>query len=391
MSAVVVEKLNENLINVGLVKAGLPMRGRDVGAKAKALEKHYEQHEAQLAECDVCGCTGPLEATACPFCGDESPVDGAPAPPPESRLSGAPPADPEVVEAAAELVPRFGGDVVAFGPAGRDATLEERRLDRAVERAHVFRAEMKGSGWDLGNALREIEDGKLYLARRDLKQVPVYPTFEKFVAAEFDCSATWARSLIDVARSFTREQAMALGPSKLVPLLRVSGDERQRLLEAAPEMSTREIAAEVRAVAGGERRETGREAPEGLKQGRGRAQYGTKARVQQHVRETPKMPDPVIFPRPVSQEAEAEARAEKRGKPKPRKLTVIASEGVALVPLWARRKTPGDRRRAKSLADEPKGRLRFPNGTEAVILVREGDKGMVVQITFGESRDAADE
>ncbi len=374
------EKLSQQAISVALVKEGLAIGGT-VAAMAKRLQKHFVDGAAPLVRCDECNGDspdGPGYESSCPFCGSAEPIEERPSP------TGA------IVPAApAEIVPVVDA-VVLPAAARRSRDAEERKLDAALDRARVYHAEAKGAGWDLGNVLREIEEGKLFLARKDAKGVPVHSTFEKFCQAEMGVSGAWARNMIDVAKAFTREQAMALGPSKLVPMLRIAGDERARLLEAAPEMTSRQIAAEVKAIAGDERRVTDRDGGTRPHVNREGLKLGTKKRREQHLRETPKRAEPLLFPRPVEQGAKVEEKAAKKGRPSPRKLTMIAREGQVLVPLWsAKRKKPGDERRAQTIADDPKGRMRMTNGTELVFVVRMGKKGLVIDVTAAEVRDEA--
>jgi len=249
-----VEALKVEVMHVSLVREGLPVPQKGVSAPALAakLQAHFESGRADLVRCDTCNGLSPNDLASypsCPFCGSSEPIaaDGAPAQA-GAEATGAP---------SAAVVPFVPSEVVG-APAEVEADV--RKLDDALARAQLYRQEMKGAGWDLGNALREIEEKKLYLARRDGKGVPVHPTFDQFCEREFGCSGRWARSMIDVAREFTREQAMDLGPRKLTPLLRLGAAEKQEMIARLPEMTQREVDREVQArTADKPRRATARE------------------------------------------------------------------------------------------------------------------------------------
>ena len=242
--------LKLDAMRVALVREGLPVPrdGASALAVAQKLQAHFEKEAAKLVECDECGGLSPGDLASyptCPYCGSSEPIDAAPTPD----------AEPGQPSASTVVVPFAPGEVV-----GAPVEADVRKLDDALARAQLYRQEMKGSGWDLGNVLREIEEKKLYLARRDDKGVPVHPTFDQFCEREFGCSGRWARSMIDVAREFTREQAMDLGPRKLTPLLRLGAAEKQEMIARLPEMTQREVDREVQArTADKPRRATARE------------------------------------------------------------------------------------------------------------------------------------
>lgn len=429
--------LSTDTMKVSLVREGLPVpKTASATAMARALQKHFDASGKALVRCDDClgvSPSDPVAYPACPFCGSAEPIEEVPGavrdivaaklvgPVRVGEIAVAPLSEVVVDDAA----PPAGGLVLHSGevlPAERGA--DEKKLDGALERARVYRQEMKGAGWDLGNVLREIEERKLYLARRDSKGAPVHSTFDDFCEREFDCSGRWARSMIDVAREFTREQAMGLGARKLTPLLRLGAAERQEMVARAAEMTTREVEREVAAKTEGQpRRESAREGDTAIPTN---GQPSRRAAIRELVAQKPELRDKPrevakalgldvsakvvkkalqptkaqlkstkdlptkharVFPRPVDQAAQAAAAAETAKKPRPKKLTVIALEGRAAVALYARRRKPSDVRRAQSLADEPQGRLRMQNGTEVLISLRMGKAGLVCDVTFAEVVD----
>lgn len=408
-----IEKLKVEVMNVSLVKEGMGISSKSEGVErvAKRLSKVYvdwaKKSGEKLAVCDNCGGESPCDdkrCPCCPFCGDDSPIE-------EERSVAVVVAVPESLATAvsAELVER-------------EVSADERKLDAAVDRVRVFCAEARGASWDAGNALREIEEKALWRARADAGGGARYKTFDDFVQAEFGFTARWARDVIDLAKEFTREQVMTLGRKKLVPIMRLSGETRANLLERAPEMSAREVSREVVAVADGAVRDTGRERAGGVPvpmNGKPSKSAALRARREEILAAKPdltapevakelgisvpklaKIMKPVaraslreptvakhapIFPRAVDQAEKGEKVAAAEGKPTPRKLTLIALEGRVPVPLYARRKKPGDSRRAQEISDDPQGRLVLLNGTELRFSVRRGKKGLVVDVTVQET------
>lgn len=420
--------LSTDTMKVSLVREGLPIpKGGSAKAMATALQKHFDAGGKPLVECSDCLGFSPSDMVAypaCPFCGSAEPIE---------ESSGAAPPDGAAPTSAVAFHDAEPGGIVVAPPAevvAGEKAADEKKLDSALERARVYRQEMKGAGWDLGNVLREIEEKKLYLARRDpLTKAPVHATFEEFCEREFDTSGRWARSMIDVAREFTREQAMDLGARKLTPMLRLGAAARQEMIRRAPEMTTRQVEREVAAATEGQpRRESERETdaavptaghptrraairalvaerpelrehPEKIAKELGlkgvplvqvkKALQATKAQL----RSTNDLPTKVgrVFPRPVNAEEQAAAAAVREKKPAPKKITVIAPEGRCAVALYARRKKPNDSRRAQTLADEPMGRSTMINNTEVLIRIRMGKEGLVCDLTWQERVDPAGE
>lgn len=411
-----VEKFKVDVINVALVKEGMGISSRAEGAEraARRLSRAYVEWAKKtgqgLVVCDNCGGESPADPArcpCCPFCGSADPIEGA-----DAQSAAVAVATPEALATAASA------EVVE-----REVSADERKLDAAVDRVRVFCAEARGASWDAGNALREIEEKSLWRARTDAGGKARHKTFDDFVQAEFGFTARWARDVIDLAKEFTREQVMTLGRKKLIPIARLTGEARAGLLDRAPEMSAREVSREVAVVADGAQRETGRErqtpVPTNGKPSRAAA---LRARREEILAARPDLTAPevakelgisvpklakvmrpvaraslrdataakhaLIFPRAVDQADKGPRVAKAEGKPAPRKLTLIALEGRVPVPLYARRKKPGDdRRRAQEVSDDPQGRLVLLNGTELRLSVRRGKKGLVVDVTVQESSE----
>lgn len=331
---------NLELVDAALDREGQPNDGTPK-ERIERLKAHYEAlPNDRLADCDECGFPSPAEEPACSFCG-------------HSDVTGIAIVD----TASAEL-----GDLVEA----------ERRLDAAIGRYAGAGREMVGSGWDMGNAAREIRESKLYLARRGPQGEPLYRNFEEFCRLELRRSARDIRQMIDVSENFSREDAIQVGTTKLGITLRVIDAERRApLLDMA-----RDPAVTVRQLTEATREATKDQAPKIDRLGRAHKKMGRR----------PKGP---IFPpvAPFLPKPAEEPQAEETPK-RVRRLTLAIEEGEHQVLLWARRNSPGDRRRAREVTDGPVGRIRFLNGTQMRIRVFRGEKGMYLKI---EATVAADE
>lgn len=244
---------------------------------------------------------------------------------------------------------RSNGGSLAL-PSKTKLTPEERThaLDVAVSEVHRIKGEMaKGfaSGtYDLGKKLMEIYEGKLHLERRDAAGAPRYAGWKEFCRGELGLDGKYALKLMDVSQSFTREEFLKVGPTKLIPLLRIPEQARQDLVKSAPDKPRSQILEEVRAMVGDKVRDTGRAAASAgganLQQG-GRGKANGKA-------------EPT------------EAKEDQN------KITVALVAKRHRVKLYAKGK---DERRAKTMADLPKGTMELENGTRMDFLVVKNPKG----------------
>lgn len=385
------------LVDAALVRAGLATKGT-LAERAKRLADYFERGEAdpagggevELLDCSECGYPSPKSEPACCFCGHAG-------------------------EGAEEVPPDVSAD-----PAGA-----ERRLDAAIGRFNAFGREMVGAGWDMGNALREIHEHRLYLARREANTgQPLYRNFDEFCRDELKTTAQNARRMLDVARAFSRAQAVTVGTSKLSLVLKVTDPEAQaRLLAAAPTSTVKELHEEVRrATAGEPPRETDRRgrawSPPAPKLDVEPRQYtptpgtrvvaipsnpsrpGGAGEVKRHVDGGTRVEvllddgptlstfrkEEVAISAPTATSSTDAAPA--KPPPKPRKrLTMVVEEGPVQVKFYARKRRPGDRRRAQTFADAPRAVYRAANGTKVTVRLHKGERGIYATLDFAEVKD----
>lgn len=332
------ERTRDDLVRAALVREGLPVDG-DRDGRIERLEEHYNSCGGDVFDCDECGYPTPAiegesEPPPCHFCGYS---EGAT----EDRSSVA-------------IAPSSPSSALALPESGPIPAGAEEQLDAAIRRYATGAREMAAAGWDMGDAAREIDERKLYLARRDRKGQPIFRTFDDFARAELGRSGAHTRQLIRMATTYTREQAVAIGESKLSLLSRVADPEkRAALLPAAETSSLRALATKVREANVGEEPR-----PDRLGRKRGR-------------RGEPKIVAP-FMPR-----AEEPAENEAKEAPK-RRITLSIEEGPHKVKLWGKKSVPtAPKRRAQTLADCPTGKLTLPNGTRISIRIgrSEGEEG----------------
>ncbi len=89
------------------------------------------------------------------------------------------------------------------------------RAETLLRHIDQRRSDIARAFYDVGSSLRELSDKKLYASLG-------YATFEAMLEERELMSAQYARRLIEVVRSFDREQARRLGPEKAYALARYS-------------------------------------------------------------------------------------------------------------------------------------------------------------------------
>lgn len=145
-------------------------------------------------------------------------------------------------------------------------------LDTAIKGVFAGVAEMdrnvSGSSWDIGSKLLEILDKQLWKARVGEDGKPKYKSLNAFCRDELEWSTTHVYNLADVAKTYTRQQCVDIGMTKLSLILKAPADKQPALLTKAadPKVSKRDIEAEVAKVKPeGVKRKTGRkETPAGV-------------------------------------------------------------------------------------------------------------------------------
>ncbi len=192
------------------------------------LEKHFASMGVELVQCDQCGGYSPETGfDSCPFCNDGK-KETAPAP-----------SMPTIVEAATEApVQRkkvSTPDVVlvkASAPtmlAGISASaVSETDLDQAIAEYQSIARDTAEGIYRLGVVIRRMRD-HLWQQRTENGK-PKYKSFEQFVESELGISRTQANRHRRIVETFTRDQIMENPPGVLKALIAAPKEAHEDLL-----------------------------------------------------------------------------------------------------------------------------------------------------------------
>lgn len=220
IAGVNVERVDYAHVDAALRRHQLAVGGTDQQRVMRLLSYYRENTpKARLGECDVCEGVSDTQEPHCPFCGD-----GA-----EAALA--------VANTTRQLV-----------------MTPVQQLDVGVRRVHELKARTADSLWELGQAVRELYDTGLWQYRVQ-EGVQCYKQWAVFCEKELGISNTYSYRLMDIATQFSREQVREIGPTKLSMTLKVTNEERVRMLRAAADGATvsqlRELARDIGIVSQG--------------------------------------------------------------------------------------------------------------------------------------------
>lgn len=389
-------KINDAIVNAELRDRKLEVSGSSE-VRASRLERHLVEHagSTKLAECD-CGGRSPVTLPRCPFCGDESEVEDLTGSPTTAIVvgSGKPVAAPPEDEDARALASAAGL---------QPSKAEVHDLDTRVARIKELGVRYIATAWDVGDEIRQVHGGKLWLHRRDLSGAPTHRTFETFVHEEIGISRGTAYKLMEVAKAFTREQVLALGISKLKLLVQLpEGAERTQLLAQAPETPLRSLQAAVselvetsKSTPGSSEEEDDDEdddsdvPPQNAVTAAGSGKPAT-------VRPSPSPAASSVYggkavpPLKPGEEIRPGGTNDPLGAiPKPQLVTVTMRGEEFQIQFFAKPVAKGRKkeRRAMDLTDLPVGEFAFENGAKIRIRLRKGEKGIYALASFVPGKD----
>lgn len=353
LSKVYAAKARENY--VALVGEVAPKKLDDVVA---GLEKYFAGLGKELSQCDVCGGYSTEEVTeACPYCDDGKEVTAA-APPPMPE-----PSEPVLAaEVVTETPPQKLVKVVrtklapppvasapmilAGGGGSRSAT--EADLDAALEEYNAIAKDTADAIYRLGVIIRRMRE-QLWQQRTDENGKPKYKSFEQFVESELGISRTQANRHRRIVEVFTRDQIMENPPGVLKALIAAPKEAHEDLLQMHKEGST---------VAAIEKRVKEIREEKGIKVIETEA---TKAAAEQGRN----IPSP-----------EATAKGANARKKDAAVVTVGLKAETGIAKMFAKPKKKGeDERRARTLEDQPFGKIEAINGVAIYIAVKQTPAG----------------
>lgn len=225
IAGVKVEAIKFPVIDAALRRHQLAIGGTDP-QKVMRLQSFFREHtpKERLADCTICEGISDINEPHCPYCGD-----GA-----EEAVI--------VAEATAMVI------------------TPTQQLDASVRRVHELKARTADSLWELGQEIRRLYEGNLWQYRvQDGQQT--YKQWAVFCEKELGLSNTYSYRLMDIASQFTREQVRDIGPTKLSMTLKVTNEDRVKMLRAAAGGATvsqlRDLARDIGIVAGTRRVDKG--------------------------------------------------------------------------------------------------------------------------------------
>jgi hypothetical protein len=234
--------------------------------------------------------------------------------------------------------------VAELVPLQRSLDVSERALDRQLAAVHSAQAKGAKAYWELGNAIKEIHDRKLYTQRAGEDGKPKYKSWLQFSQNELHMSGEHASRAMNVANAFSKDDFEKIGISKLSLIAKLPDDLQQEITE--------------------------------------KARAGLPlAEVEREVRR--------LNPRATGTRASTTSKATPR-PPGPDELTAVMTKDKIKIPLFARSKKKDQKPvRATTLSQDPYGSFELANGVVMhVHLVKEA-RGLVVHIEH--RRKASDE
>lgn len=377
-------KVDPALVDKALKLLKLPKDG-DFEVRVQRLLTHQVEHTDpdNLAQCEPAsgGCGGPSDTQvfeACPYCGmadapEATATTSGVAPAPAAVTPASPPpigADPKGKASAVKKATPKAKHLAAVPPPVAHAAelvdknaISEVALDEALSR--VLEAKKAGATcyWDLGTAVRDIYDRRLYTQRKDAAGKPLYASWDAFVKAELGMNKAHAFRVMDVSKAFSREDFMLVGVTKLSLIGTLEPEAQQELLDKARKGLPRgQISEEVKRLAGmghSKKGGSGRKDPIGDKRGPGNT---------------------------VNKKAPPKLASDQ--------LTAVVTRDKIKIPLFARPKpnAKADEKlklpRAMKVAQDPHGTYELPNGVVMHVRVVLEAKGLVLHVEHRPPADA---
>lgn len=268
----------------------------------------------------------------------------------------------------------------------KEATVED--LDNAVVEIRKRVGNAADSIYEAAVLLFDVFERKLWMQRRNDKGAPVYSNFTQWVSQEMPFSPNYAYELKDLPKYWTQAQVKQFGSTKLTLSLRISEEERRKLLESGDleNMSVRDVKDKITtnpasqpknpslqsATPGGKTRLPGTPAT------RGKAL--TKAETKEAAR--------------LAQERAAASPPARPALVSPEQIQVLTCvlPTKTRIELHTRGKHEGDKpTRARSLSDDPTGVILCANGAKIRLTFLVTTEGFLDAVAHVESATTAND
>lgn len=346
-----------------------PKKLDDVVSK---LDDHLSKLGVERIQCDVCGAWSPEQLPdgtpidSCPFCNDGREDSPAAAPPP-TPVPSTPvvevlpaPAKKGLKKTKADPQPKSEAPLLAKVERG-----SEKELDESLAR---FRSEAETGSrslYRMGVELRKMRD---YLwQQRTEGGKPKYKSYTQFVQTEMEISSGTEMRARRIAENFTEEQFAKFGARFLMVLIAAPKEEHASLLgrvESGEITTAKDLEKEVREI---------------------RERKGVE------VIETDAIKDAAVKGRNVPSAAATAAAAAKKRTKESAAITVGLKSETFTVKLFAKpAKKEDEKRRARSVEEQPYGILEAINGVRLCLAVKISPAGEL-EIHGTARRDEDDE
>lgn len=352
-AGVKLERVKPEVLREELAAVGIKVDA-DVGPKmlVEKLYLHYKAERAKLrfSKCSTCGGVSDTTLKRCPYCGDAEQVvtaasDARAVPQVQEKIAAVVEQAKPEIEASKALALNQRVPLAQRDQGGKQLPLRDRKPVNELEvQCRVIANLTRTAAVNLhsiGVALTIINQGELWKQRR-AGDKQKFTSFAAFVLDEFGMTKQYAYQLIAIAKEFDPKTISEIGPHKLRLALQVQGEQREQVIKEAKQNRV------------------------------------TVQQVQEHVQRL-------------------KGGVDKRREPQ--KITVGVVPGMVRVPLHKRDKKKhttqqaslsdtGKHKPAKSLADDPFGRLRLSNDVVMIFkLMRNRNDELVLAVETRRARD----
>jgi hypothetical protein len=328
---------------------------------AVALTMHFRdtvKDPDAFAKCENCGGEAHEDFEICPFCGlegveasddeEEEPateIEAVEVEAPKGKKTKKSKKGDYTMGAAVKI--NTGSNKALTKAEKSGLAISEADLDTAVKHVIQLKSDASVSYWELGGAILEINEKGLWKLRLGENGKARYSGFDAFCHHELNMSVTNAFNMMACARDYTREDVAAMGKSKAVLILKAAPEDRKELQEKAKK------GASFRDVEKGVKESKKKRSYTGATPAAKRGSKGGHARAEKHEKN-----------REVAQD----------------KITIAKIEGIKTVKLYARPASLKNLdldacKRAKTIKDQPFGRLELVNGVAMFISIVVGKDG----------------
>jgi hypothetical protein len=270
--------------------------------------------------------------------------------------------------AAAEPLPGTQTAIATTEDVPTHATVQQ--LDESVAKIKSLWGHAAVTVYDIAVLMFDVLERRLWMQRRDEKDQPLYTTFAQWVTAEMPFSPQYAYELTNLPKFFTREDVQKIGATKLTLSLRISEEERKRLLESGDleKMSVRQVKEQITQNPSTTAKSPEREERASLG---GKDADGTPVRGPGRPRRLPGKSSSSSTKAGQKERGERLDVEERRGgdqparkiQPEPVTLVTAVLPTQTKIEMFARPRAQGEAvRRARSLSDDPVGVIQCANG-----------------------------